>query len=85
MDLLMLPLLLRYMYKPMGGRRLRLMNVWVVFIFVAVWHDIEMKLLVWGLLNSVFFVLEVSRWAIHSASANISDAFDVLYRLSGAG
>ena len=31
------------------------------FPFVAVWHDIELKLLVWGLLNGFFFfVLEVT-------------------------
>lgn len=56
------------MYKPMGGRKHRLLNVWVVFLFVAIWHDIEMKLLVWGALNSVFFVIEVRSHKVHSAN-----------------
>ena len=48
-----------YLYLPLGGRKNRTLAVWAVFLFVAVWHDIELKLLVWGALNSVFFVLEV--------------------------
>ena len=34
--------------------------VCTVFFFVAMWHDAEMKLLLWGLLNSVFFLVEVN-------------------------
>jgi hypothetical protein len=49
------------MYKPMGGRENRYVAVWPIFFFVALWHDIEMKLLVWGGLNSFFYVLEI--WA----------------------
>ena len=48
-----------YLYKPLGGRERPIFSVFVVFFFVAVWHDIEWKLLVWGALNSVFFVLEM--------------------------
>lgn len=51
--------IVRYMYKPMGGRGSRVWAVWPIFLFVAIWHDIEMKLLVWGMLNAFFFVLEV--------------------------
>ena len=53
--------LVRYMYKPMGGRENRYIAVWPIFLFVALWHDIEMKLVVWGGLNSFFYVLEI--WA----------------------
>lgn len=42
----------------MGGRDKRFISVWFIFIFVAIWHDIEWKLLLWGLLNSVFYVIE---------------------------
>ena len=52
--------IVRYMYKPLGGRDTKIFNVWLIFLFVAVWHDIELKLLVWGLLNGFFFVLEVT-------------------------
>ena len=48
-----------YLYLPLGGRERPVFSVFIVFFFVAVWHDIEWKLLVWGALNSVFFVLEM--------------------------
>ena len=47
------------MYVPMGGRSTRILNIWLIFLFVAIWHDIEMKLLAWGMLNALFYVLEV--------------------------
>lgn len=49
----------RYMYVPLGGRSTRMLNIWFIFLFVALWHDIEYKLIVWGLLNASFYVLEV--------------------------
>lgn len=51
--------LVRYMYVPMGGRSYRVISVWFIFLFVAVWHDIEPKLLVWGLMNAAFYLIEV--------------------------
>jgi D-alanyl-lipoteichoic acid acyltransferase DltB (MBOAT superfamily) len=51
--------LVQYVYKPMGGRARRYYSVWVIFLFVALWHDLETKLLLWGLLNASFYVLEV--------------------------
>ena len=59
--------IVRYMYVPMGGRVYNQWSVWVIFLFVAIWHDIELKLLVWGALNSVFFVVE--RIARHAAQS----------------
>ncbi|CAE7359341.1 gup1 [Symbiodinium sp. CCMP2456] len=50
--------LVRYLYIPLGGRRWLWANVWVVFGFVALWHDLEMKLFAWGFLNAAFMVLE---------------------------
>ena len=50
--------LIRYLYIPLGGSSYRYINVWVIFIFVAIWHDIEFKLLMWALLNSIFLVAE---------------------------
>ena len=47
------------MYGPMGGRNAPLRNAFLVFMFVAMWHDMEWKLLLWGALNSVFFFTEV--------------------------
>eukprot|EP01038_Epipyxis_sp_PR26KG_P010182 gene10182-13699_t len=51
--------IIRYMYIPLGGNSNKILSVLIVFIFVAVWHDFEMKLLVWGILNSVFYFIEV--------------------------
>lgn len=55
---------LRYIYIPLGGSSfsgwaaaLRSIGTYVlVFTFVAVWHDVELRLLVWGWLI-VFFML----------------------------
>ena len=51
--------LITYLYLPLGGKNNRLLSVWTVFFFVAVWHDIDFKLLVWGALNSVFYIIEI--------------------------
>lgn len=50
--------LVKYIYKPIGGRDQKLLSVWVIFLFVALWHDLELKLIYWGLLNATFFVIE---------------------------
>ncbi|GAU14815.1 hypothetical protein TSUD_50270 [Trifolium subterraneum] len=49
----------RYMYIPLGGSRKKLLNVWVIFTFVAIWHDLEWKLLSWAWLTCLFFIPEL--------------------------
>ncbi|KAF9984213.1 glycerol transporter [Modicella reniformis] len=51
--------ILRYIYIPLGGSQYAIYNIWVVFTFVAVWHDINLKLLAWGWLISLFILPEV--------------------------
>nr|GMC63161.1 putative membrane-bound O-acyltransferase C24H6.01C isoform X1 [Ipomoea batatas] len=51
--------LVRYMYIPLGGSGRKLLNVWVVFTFVAIWHDLEWKLLTWAWLTCIFFIPEM--------------------------
>nr|AZM65207.1 diacylglycerol acyltransferase 8 [Vitellaria paradoxa] len=51
--------LVRYMYIPLGGSHRKLLNVWVIFTFVAIWHDLEWKLLSWAWLTCIFFVPEM--------------------------
>ncbi|ONI36397.1 hypothetical protein PRUPE_1G583400 [Prunus persica] len=51
--------LVRYLYIPLGGTRRKLLNVWVVFTFVAIWHDLEWKLLSWAWLTCLFFIPEM--------------------------
>jgi len=55
---------MRYVYIPIGGARQgmvrRLVNTAVVFTFVALWHDMNPKLLTWGWLIALFFVPELT-------------------------
>ena len=65
--------LVRYLYVPMGGSLAsaasssspavlllrRLLNVFVVFTWVAYWHDRTLQLLAWGWLISLVFVPEL--------------------------
>lgn len=56
--------LIRYIYVPMGGASFRtpaaavrsVVTYLLVFTFVALWHDIQLRLLIWGWLI-VFFML----------------------------
>lgn len=38
--------------------RLFAQQVWIVFGFVAVWHDVESKLFAWGAMNAFFMTFE---------------------------
>jgi D-alanyl-lipoteichoic acid acyltransferase DltB (MBOAT superfamily) len=40
--------ILRYLYVPLGGNRRRLLNTFVAFTFVAVWHDLDWRLVHWA-------------------------------------
>lgn len=31
--------LVRYIYIPLGGRKTRLLGLWLIFLFVGSWHD----------------------------------------------
>jgi D-alanyl-lipoteichoic acid acyltransferase DltB (MBOAT superfamily) len=53
--------LVRYMYVPLGGSRRRAVNAWLVFTFVALWHDLEWRLLGWAWLMSLLFAPELVR------------------------
>lgn len=52
--------IVRYIYVPMGGGgKYRILNSLFVFSFVAIWHDIELKLLLWGWLVVIFLLPEM--------------------------
>ncbi|KAM7222550.1 glycerol uptake protein 1 [Rhypophila decipiens] len=59
--------LLRYIYIPLGGTSFRtwvgaarsIVTYLTVFTFVALWHDIKMRLLIWGWLIVFFFLPEI--------------------------
>ncbi|KAL6939441.1 hypothetical protein ACO0RG_003279 [Hanseniaspora osmophila] len=50
---------IRYIYVPMGGSNHRILSSLCVFTFVAIWHDIELKLLLWGWLVVLFLLPEI--------------------------
>ena len=53
--------LVRYLYVPLGGSRWRAANVWLVFTFVALWHDLEWRLLGWAWASALLFAPELVR------------------------
>jgi len=64
--------IVRYIYAPIGGGRgslqLRGLASGLSFVFVALWHDFSMQLLVWGLAFAVLTYPEMQASAlIHSA------------------
>ena len=36
------------MYIPLGGRERRILNTFIIFSFVALWHDLRLNLLLWA-------------------------------------
>lgn len=49
----------RYIYLPLGGSKNLLPSTVLVFTFVALWHDLSLRLLYWGWLVSLFVIPEV--------------------------
>jgi len=49
---------IRYIYIPLGGNKSPILNNAFVFSFVAIWHDISLKLLEWSWLIIVFLIPE---------------------------
>lgn len=58
----------RYIYIPLGGSSRALVNSLVVFTFVAIWHDIQLHLLIWGWLVVIFIMPEVIAGLLFPAS-----------------
>lgn len=50
--------ILRYLYGPLGGHARRLVVVWPIFVFIGLWHDLELRWLAWALLNCFCICLE---------------------------
>ncbi|KAL0477418.1 membrane-bound O-acyltransferase [Acrasis kona] len=50
--------IVKYIYVPMGGSRNKFWSVWVIFTFIALWHDLMYRWLAWAALNCVLFFLE---------------------------
>ncbi|KAF2672135.1 glycerol:H+ symporter-like protein [Microthyrium microscopicum] len=60
--------IVRYMFIPLGGSQQsgllgniqKIGNYLLVFMFVAMWHDINLRLLMWGWLITIFVIPEIS-------------------------
>jgi D-alanyl-lipoteichoic acid acyltransferase DltB (MBOAT superfamily) len=51
--------LIKYIFIPLGGNKYKFLNIWVIFTFVALWHDLEIKLLVWAWFICIFLIPEI--------------------------
>ncbi|CAG7855141.1 Glycerol uptake protein 1 [Serendipita indica DSM 11827] len=51
--------LIRYIYVPLGGSSNVILATLVSFTFVALWHDLQLRLLVWGWLLTLFILPEM--------------------------
>ncbi|QLQ77902.1 hypothetical protein HG537_0A01490 [Torulaspora globosa] len=49
----------RYIYIQLGGSKNRILSSLAVFSFVAIWHDIQLKLLLWGWSIVIFLLPEL--------------------------
>ncbi|KRX04362.1 hypothetical protein PPERSA_05623 [Pseudocohnilembus persalinus] len=51
--------LIRYIFIPCGGSKYKQYNIWVVFTFVAFWHDINISLMVWAWVICLSLIPEI--------------------------
>eukprot|EP01027_Heterolobosea_sp_BB2_P018400 GEZU01025929.1.p1 GENE.GEZU01025929.1~~GEZU01025929.1.p1 ORF type:complete len:245 (+),score=38.10 GEZU01025929.1:96-737(+) len=49
----------RYLYRPLGGRKSQLWSIWVIFTFIGLWHDLWWRWVAWAWLNCIFFSAEL--------------------------
>ncbi|CAD8107907.1 unnamed protein product [Paramecium sonneborni] len=52
--------LIRYIYVPLGGTKYKSLNMWVVFSFVALWHDFKLDLLLWAWIICLALIPEIA-------------------------
>lgn len=50
----------RYLYVPIGGTQRAILATLTVFTFVALWHDLSLRLLTWGWVISLFVLPEMA-------------------------
>lgn len=51
--------IVRYMYIPMGGNKRKAFTIVPIFLFIAVWHDIELRLVKWAIVTCISFIPEI--------------------------
>ncbi|KAL6705311.1 glycerol transporter [Coniothyrium glycines] len=79
---------LRYLYIPLGGKAQgnvrAVANYLAVFTFIAIWHDIQLRLLMWGWLVTLFVLPEIVAGYIFPAK-KWRDSPDAYRWLCGVG
>ncbi|KAJ1988746.1 glycerol transporter [Coemansia spiralis] len=77
--------LVRYIYIPLGGRKTSSWNTFVVFTFVALWHDLSMRLLQWAWLIALLFMPEaLATWFFNRPKWTRKPYFRFICSLGGA-
>lgn len=71
--------LIRYLFIPLGGSSCKVLNIWAVFGFVAIWHDLTLKLLVWGWGMCIFIMPEILMKKYFSRQSNEEFRKTLLY------
>ncbi|KAJ2006112.1 glycerol transporter [Coemansia thaxteri] len=77
--------LVRYVYIPLGGRKTSSWNTFVVFTFVALWHDLTMRLLEWAWIIALLFLPEgLATWYFGKPRWTRKPYFRFICSLGGA-
>ncbi|KAJ2507676.1 glycerol transporter [Coemansia sp. RSA 2052] len=77
--------LVRYVYIPLGGRKTSSWNTFVVFTFVALWHDLTLRLLQWAWIIALLFLPEgLATWYFGKPRWSRKPYFRLLCSLGGA-
>ncbi|KAJ2161399.1 glycerol transporter [Coemansia sp. RSA 552] len=77
--------LVRYVYIPLGGRTTSPWNTFVIFTFVALWHDLTLRLLQWAWIIALMFIPEgLATWFFNRPRWNTKPYFRFLCSMGGA-
>lgn len=49
---------MRYIYMPLGGNKSKIWSIWIIYTFVAVWHDLQWKWFIWAIFNCCCIIIE---------------------------
>jgi len=50
--------IIRYIFIPLGGTKNILFTSWIIFTFVATWHDLWIRWYIWAYINCLFVIIE---------------------------
>lgn len=63
--------IVKYIYVPMGGSKNKSLSIWIIFAFIALWHDLLWRWMAWAMMNCLLFVGEIIVNDILAKSPNI--------------